>query len=111
MGKITITQLIYLNDGGEQDFLEYESIVLPLLEKYGGKLELRLRPGRESFIHPSEGEVPYEVHIVTFETKDDLKRFKNDPVRIKNQDLLRNSIKKITLIESAGSENIQLNYY
>lgn len=100
MDKFIITQLIYLNDDSEQDFLEYESIVLPLLEKYNGKLELRLRPGRDSFIHPSDGEVPYEVRIVSFETKEDFLRFKNDPVRIKNQDLLKNSVKKISVIES-----------
>lgn len=100
MERYFLTQLIYLNDGGGQDFLEYESIVLPLLEKYNGKLELRLRPGRDSFIHPSDGEVPYEVHIVSFETKEDFLRFKNDPVRIKNQDLLKNSVKKLSVIES-----------
>ncbi len=105
MAKFTITQLLYLNDGGEQDFLEYESLVLPLLEKYSGRLELRLRPGRDNFIYPTEGEVPYEVHIVSFETKEDYLRFKNDPVRIKNQDLLKNSVKKITVIESTGINN------
>lgn len=105
MAKFTITQLIYLNDGGEQDFLEYESLVLPLLEKYSGRLELRLRPGRDDFIYPSEGELPYEVHIVSFETKEDYLRFKNDPVRIKIQDLLKNSVKKITAIESTGINN------
>ena len=105
MAKFTITQLIYLNDGGEQDFLEYESLVLPLLEKYSGRLELRLRPGRDNFIYLTEGEVPYEVHLVSFETKEDYLRFKNDPVRIKNQDLLKNSVKKITVIESTGTNN------
>lgn len=105
MDKFIITQLIYLNNGGENDFLEYESLVLPLLEKYHGRLELRLRPGRDNFIYPSEGEVPYEVHIVSFETKEDFLRFKNDPVRIKNQDLLKNSVKKITVIESTGLNN------
>ncbi|MBE2227395.1 MAG: DUF1330 domain-containing protein [Ignavibacteria bacterium] len=100
--KFTITQLIYLNEGGEQDFLKYESLVLPLLEKYRGGLELRLRPGRDNFIYPTEGELPYEVHIVSFETKEDFLRFKNDPVRIKNQELLKNSVKKITVMESCG---------
>ena len=105
MAKFTITQLIYLNDGGEQDFLEYESLVLPLLEKYSGRLELRLRPASDNFIYPLEGDVPDEVHIVSFETKEDYLRFKNDPVRIKNQDLLKNSVKKITAIESTGINN------
>lgn len=105
MAKFTITQLIYLNDGGEQDFLEYESLVLPLLEKYSGRLELRLRPASDNFLYPLEGEVPYEVHIVSFETKEGYLRFKNDPVRTKNQGLLKNSVKKITAIESTGINN------
>ena len=97
-----ITQLIYLNDGGEKDFLEYESIVLPLLEKYSGKLMFRIRPARESFIHPAEGELPYEVHIISFETKDDFLRFKNDPVRAEHLHLGNNSIKKIILFEAGA---------
>ncbi|HWA07014.1 MAG TPA: DUF1330 domain-containing protein [Ignavibacteria bacterium] len=107
MSKLTITQLIYLNDGSAKDFLEYESIVLPLLEKYNGKLELRIRPAKDNFVYPgpNEGELPYEVHIVSFETKDDYLRFKNDPVRIKNQDLLKNSVKKITVIGSGGIDH------
>lgn len=105
MNKFTITLLIYLNDGAGKDFLENESIVLPLLEKYNGGLELRLRPDGDTYIYPSEGEVPYGVHIVSFETKEDYLRFKNDPVRINNQDLLKNSVKKITVIESTGMNN------
>jgi uncharacterized protein (DUF1330 family) len=108
MEKYIITQLIYLNEGGEKDFLEYESLVLPLLEKYGGKLMFRIRPGGDNFIYPDPktSELPYEVHIVSFETKKDFLKFKNDPVRIKNQDLLKNSVKKVTLIESdTGIEN------
>lgn len=102
MAKFTITQLIYLNDSGEQDFLEYESLVLPLLEKYSGRLELRLRPGRDNFIYPTEGEVPYEVHLVSFETKDDFLRFKSDPVRTENLHLGTGSIKKIILFEAGA---------
>jgi len=105
MEKITITQLVFLNEGMEEDFLIYEKIVLPLLGDHNGKLRYRIRPSKESFIYPPEGEVPYEVHIVSFETKEDFLRFKNDPVRIKNQALLKNSVKKITVIESTGINN------
>ena len=102
METYTILQLIYLNDGGEKDFLEFESIVLPLLEKYGGKLMFRIRPASESFVYPAEGELPYEVHIISFETKDDFLRFKNDPVRAENLHLAESSIKKIILFEAGA---------
>lgn len=103
MDKYTVTQLIYLNDGGREDFLEYESTVLPLLEKYNGKLKFRIRPGRDNFIYPSEGELPYEVHIVSFGSKQDFVNFKNDPERLKHIVLAERSVKKIILIESEGT--------
>ena len=95
-----ITQLIYLNEGGEKDFLEYESIVLPLLEKYNGKLKYRVRPSRESFIYPFDDELPFEIHIVSFGTAADLENYKQDPIRIKHQELFQRAVKRAVILES-----------
>ena len=43
-----LTQLIYVREGHEATFSEFEDIVLPLLARHRGELLLRLRPGRES---------------------------------------------------------------
>ena len=104
--KFTIAQLIYLNDGGEKDFLEYESLVLPLLEKYNGKLEFRIRPAAENFIYPIESELPYELHIVSFETKADFLKFKDDPVRTKHHELFQRAVKKVVVLESDTNNNM-----
>ena len=89
---IVLTQLIYVHPGKEAEFQEFESLVLPLLPRHGGELLLRLRPPPSSFV-PGSLEVPYEVHLVSFETEaglagysadDDRQRFlhlKNESVR------------------------------
>jgi len=41
---IYITQLIYIHKGQEHAFHQFEDIAIPLIEKYNGKLLLRLRP-------------------------------------------------------------------
>ena len=75
-----ITQLIYLKPGGEADFEAFEAQALPLMAHYAGKLLLRLRPNEASVI-AAEGEVPYEVHLVSFPSRDDFERFAKDNSR------------------------------
>jgi len=108
MKNFTITQVIYLNEGGEKDFLEYELLVLPLLEKYNGKLEFRIRPAAENFIYPIESELPYELHIVSFETRADFLKFKDDPVRTKHLELLQRAVKRFLVLESDSNNNMQI---
>ena len=108
MKNFTITQVIYLNEGGEKDFLEYELLVLPLLEKYNGKLEFRIRPAAENFIYPIESELPYELHIVSFETRADFLKFKDDPVRTKHLELLQRAVKRFLVLESDSNINMQI---
>lgn len=57
--------------GAEAGFQAYESAVLPLLPRHGGRLERRLRTG----------DALTEVHIVSFETQQGFKSYLADPVR------------------------------
>jgi hypothetical protein len=54
---IYITQLIYIIDGQEAVFNEFESITIPIIFRYNGRLLLRIRPTANTFI-----EEPYEIH-------------------------------------------------
>jgi hypothetical protein len=98
MEKYILTNLIYVNEGLEDDFLKYEAGVLPLLANHNGRLRLRIRPSKENFIYSNEEELPYEVHIVSFKTKEDFLNYKNDPERLKYLELGIKSIKKIRMI-------------
>ena len=51
-------------------------MAIPILLKYNGRLTLRIRPDENSIIE-NKIEVPYEVHLVEFDTQEDFDNFKN----------------------------------
>jgi len=95
---IYITQLIYLKEGAEDVFEQFENIAMPIIPRYNGKLLLRIRPEASSFIEANI-ERPYEIHFVEFETEEDLKNFMQDDERKKFVDLKNQSIKTAILIK------------
>jgi hypothetical protein len=78
---IYLTQLVYVREGREREFLEFEAVVLPLLAKHRGELLLRLRPESAALVGGS-AEAPYEVHVVRFASEADLAAYSNDEVRV-----------------------------
>lgn len=91
-------QLIYIKDGEEETFHQFEDIAVPLITKYNGKLLLRLRPEEKSFIEFSI-EKPYEVHLVQFNNEEDFQHFMQDDERKKFLHLKEQSIKSSVLIK------------
>jgi hypothetical protein len=77
---IYITQLIYIKEGQESAFNQFEELAIPIIAKYKGKLLLRLRPQEHSFIEHTIDK-PYEIHLVQFESEEDFDRFKQDEER------------------------------
>jgi hypothetical protein len=97
---IYLTQLIYVHNGREADFQQFEEIVLPRLSRYAGELVLRLRPDQTSKIAGS-GELPYEVHVVRFETEEGLARYSDDDERQRWLHLKDQSVRTALLIKGA----------
>ena len=95
---IFITQLIYIIDGEEKTFNEFESIAIPIILKYNGSLLFRVRPAERDFIE-SDIDNPYEIHIVEFETQQDFDNFKQDEERKNFLHLKDKSIKTSILIQ------------
>lgn len=95
---IFITQLVYIIDGQEQVFDEFENIAIPAISKYNGRLLLRLRPTENTFIE-YRIDKPYEIHLVEFETQKDFDDFKQDEERKKFLHLKDQSIKASILIQ------------
>lgn len=95
---IYITQLIYIKEGQENIFHQFEDIAIPAISKYNGNLLLRIRPGAGDVIQKSI-EVPYEIHLVTFEHDSDLKNFMMDKEREKFLHLKEQSVKSVLLIK------------
>ena len=77
---IYITQLIYIKSGQEEVFDQFESVAIPIISKYNGKLLFRVRPSADSFIEKNV-ESPYEIHLTEFESDTDLQNFMKDEER------------------------------
>jgi uncharacterized protein (DUF1330 family) len=95
---IYIMQLIYVKEGQENIFHQFEDIAIPIIAKYNGKLLFRVRPGNESFIE-HHIDKPYEIHLVEFDTEQDFENFKLDEERKKFLHLKEQSIQSTILIQ------------
>jgi len=89
---IYITQLIYIKDGQEHVFHQFEDVAIPTISKYNGRLLLRIRPTDDSLIAHSIDK-PYEIHLVEFDSDLDFENFKQDKERIKFLHLKEQSVK------------------
>ncbi len=95
---ILITQLIYIIEGQERVFDEFERIAIPAILKYNGRLLLRVRPTEHTYIE-SHIDKPYEIHLVEFDSQQDFDNFKQDEERKKFLHLKNQSIKSAILIQ------------
>ena len=93
-----ITQLIYIKEGQEEVFHQFEDVAIPLISKYNGKLLLRIRPAENSFIEYSIDK-PYEIHVVEFTNETDFENFMKDEERNKFLHLKEQAIKTSMLIK------------
>lgn len=95
---VYLTQLIYIKEGKEDIFNQFEAVAIPTIAKYNGKLLFRIRPETNNFIELNV-EKPYEIHLVTFETIEDFENFKGDKERKQFLHLKDESIQENILIQ------------
>lgn len=93
-----ITQLIYIKDGQENVFNQFEDVAIPIILKYNGRLLLRVRPTETSFIEYNIDR-PYEIHLVEFASEQDFQNFTKDEERKNFLHLKEQSIKSVLLIK------------
>ncbi len=95
---IYLTQLIYIKEGQESVFDEFEAIAIPIIRKYNGELILRVRPGDDSLVEGTV-ELPYEIHLVSFPTQLDCDNFAMDEERKSFIHLKEDSIREAILYQ------------
>lgn len=88
---IYLTQIIFVKEGSEKTFHEFENFAIPLMKEHQGKLIYRIRPKNESFIDLTEKQ-PYEIHFISFESDQHFGNFMNDERRLKFIELKNKSI-------------------
>ncbi|WP_299608563.1 hypothetical protein [uncultured Aquimarina sp.] len=95
---IYLTMLIFVKEGKESIFHEFEDMAIPLLIEYNGKLIYRIRPTKETFISYQE-ELPYEIHFLSFPSDEDFISFANDKRRKEFLHLKEASIQSSFLVK------------
>jgi uncharacterized protein (DUF1330 family) len=95
---IFLTQLIYIKEGQEDVFHQFEDIAIPAISKYNGRLLIRVRPDDHSFIE-NNIDKPYEIHLVEFDSEQDFQNFNQDEERRKFLHLKEQSVKTVLLIK------------
>ena len=94
-----VTQLIYIVNGQEEIFNQFEALAIPIIRKYNGKLLLRVRPGADNVIEVNDIDVPYEMHLVAFDEESDFENFLRDDERKKFLHLKEQSVRSVLLIK------------
>lgn len=94
---VFITQLVYIKDGQENVFHQFEDVAIPIILKYNGRLLLRVRPTENAFIEHNIDK-PYEIHLVEFDSEQDFQNFTKDEERNQLLHLKEQSIQSVLLI-------------
>ena len=86
-----LAQIVRIPSAGVEVFQRFESIVLPLLPRYGGRLDRRLRS--------ADGRI--ELHILSFPSSHALDAYRADPIRTEHLHLLAEAGAAAELLELA----------
>jgi hypothetical protein len=89
--RLTLVQIVRIPAPGVDAFRRYESLVLPLLARYDGRLERRLRT--------ADGQT--EVHVLSFPSRDAFDAYMRDPDRARRVALKESSGASAELLEVA----------
>jgi uncharacterized protein (DUF1330 family) len=86
---VLFVQIVRIPAEGVASFQRFESRVLPLLARHGGRLERRLRA--------ADGQT--EIHVISFPDVEALERYRGDPERTQHLPLLEQSGASSELLE------------
>ncbi len=95
---IYLSQFIFIHEGKEEAFHEFEDHAIPLMEKYGGRIIYRIRPEVSDFVFMNE-EKPYEIHFMSFESEKHLEQFLRDDERLAFIQLKEASVRASLLVK------------
>lgn len=95
---IYFTQLIFLKEGKEAIFNEFEALAIPIISEYNGELIYRIKPEKKNFIDSTQEE-PYEIHFISFDSEEDFIAFVQDKRRLNFMHLKEESIRSTLLVK------------
>ncbi len=89
---IHVVALLRARAGDLAALRDYEALVLPMIAEYGGRLVSAFRPEADDNV-----QVPDEVHILQFPSRDELRAYREDS-RHADLNLLRTRAGERTLV-------------
>ena len=98
---IYLTQVLFVREGKEELFHQFEDVAIPLMEEYGGRVLYRLRPDAAAYVSAEE-ELPYEIHFLSFPSDEQLEAFMSDPRRVESAHLKDESVRSALLVQGAA---------
>jgi len=73
--RLYLTVLLYLKDGKQEQFYDYERRVKPVIESYGGQFEKVIKPTHVVGDIP----MPDEIHLLSFPSEQSFQSYRDDP--------------------------------
>jgi uncharacterized protein (DUF1330 family) len=73
--RIIVLASLFIHPGREVEFRQFETEAARIMKKYGGQIEHVIRPTASG----SGGTLPYEIHVVTFPSREQFEAYRTDP--------------------------------
>ena len=93
---ITLTAILWANEGQHDLLVEYENRVLELIPKHGGRVVERMRADQKD-------DGPYEVQIIELPDDEALAEYMIDPVRVALAEMHATAIKQTLVMRGASA--------
>ena len=98
---VYLTQLLFVHEGKEEVFHQFEDVAIPLMAEHHGRVLYRLRPGADAYVTSSE-ERPDEIHFMSFDSEADFEAFINDDRRLEFLSLKEKSVRSTLLVKGVA---------
>jgi len=90
MTNLTLVAALYIHEGHEAEFEQFESAAARIMQRYGGAIDRRI-----GIAPRAAGEnLPHEVHILSFPDEASLHSYRTDPELLGLADLRSRAIRE-----------------
>jgi len=97
MPRFALIVLLHIDPEHMDDYERFEAEASRIMARHGGRIERRLATSAPA---GTDGDVPDEVHLVTFPTPDSFEAYRRDPALPPLSDLRARAIRRTVIWQS-----------
>ena len=90
--RLTLVAALYINEGREQEFDQFETAAAQVMKRYGGGIDRRIKIALSA-----ADDQPYEIHVVSFPDERSFQNYRSDPDLQALSDLRTKAIRETKL--------------